>query len=297
MKRTKFHIEEYSAFAVCFLLLQTESSAEAVYSDVIPDTLIDFDWETFGIDMNNDGVVDFGFLKRSFSFYLTTYSSEYITSHFSAIFAGPQVFGNLIAGTRKVISPSYGGFTLYYPYALEEETIIDVNLEFQSTGDQLLAFRYRGEDSSYLKHGGRWYPEDLDHYLGVYFKDTANCYHYGWIRCDVKNEGRELVIKDYAYETECDHPIVAGDTISYVDVEDENKLDAVVYSFENTIYINVSELPEKLEIDIYDLTGRLIYSEIMKDRIFSINLNQPTGYYIINLSSDSKKYSKKIFID
>ncbi|MBK7035135.1 MAG: hypothetical protein IPH42_02020 [Bacteroidetes bacterium] len=97
-----------------------------------------------------------------------------------------------------------------------------------------------------------------------------NCYHYGWIRLDVKDSGRELVIKDFAYETECDHPIVAGDTISYVDVEDENKLDAVVYSFENTIYINVSEL-QKLEIDIYDLTGRLIYSKIMTDRIFLLN--------------------------
>ena len=82
MKRpAKFHIEEYSAFAVCFLLLQTESSAEAVYSDIIPDTLIDFDWETFGIDMNNDGVVDFALLKRSFSFLETTYWSSYITSH------------------------------------------------------------------------------------------------------------------------------------------------------------------------------------------------------------------------
>ena len=87
MKRTKFHIEEYSAFAVCFLLLQTESSAEAVYSDIIPDTLIDFDWETFGIDMNNDGVVDFALLKRSFSFLETTYWSSYITSHLCIFYA------------------------------------------------------------------------------------------------------------------------------------------------------------------------------------------------------------------
>ncbi|MBP8915851.1 MAG: T9SS type A sorting domain-containing protein [Chitinophagales bacterium] len=296
MKRTKFHIEEYSAFAVCFLLLQTESSAEAVYSDIIPDTLIDFDWETFGIDMNNDGVVDFALLKRSFSFLETTYWSSYITSHLCIFYAGPQVFGNMIAGKRVILSPSYGGFTVYHPYALAEDVLINEDLDFQFAGYQELAYVYRGEYSSYADNGGNWFPEVLDHYLGIYFKDTMNCYHYGWIRLDVKDSGRELVIKDFAYETECDHPIVAGDTISYVDVEDENKLDAVVYSFENTIYINVSEL-QKLEIDIYDLTGRLIYSKIMTDRIFSIKLNQPTGYYIINLSSDSKKYSKKIFID
>lgn len=301
MKKTEFSIQNYSAFAVCFLLVHEEAAAEAVYTD-IPDTLINYNNETFDIDLNDDEIIDFAVIRRSFSFLETTYYSGYITSHLSALSAGPQAVGNKIAGFTEVWggSSAAGSFLVYFPYALDAGEMIDDILSFQDDGFQILAFRYRGQYSSYVKHGGDWYPESNDHHLGVYFKDSEDCYHYGWIRCDVKNDGKELVIKDFAYETKCGIGILAGDLIgdtTTVGINELDKLNATVYSFENTVYITVEELPQGLQIYIYDLAGRLIYSDPMKDRFFSIKLNQPTGHYIINLSSDNKKYSRKIFID
>ena len=119
-------------------------------------------------------------------------SKLYTTSHVNALFVGPLVLGNLIAGNPHVIFPSYGGFTVYFPYALTEGAIIDQDsLDFQNPGYQTLAYRYKGENSTYFPNGGHWYPEVFDHYLGLYFKDTADCYHYGWVRLDVKDSGRE----------------------------------------------------------------------------------------------------------
>ena len=299
MANKRFSIKEYSAFAACFLITQKESSAEAIYTDISPDTLIDQELETFAIDLNNDGLIDFAFLRRSFSFLKTTYSSDYITSHFSALLVGPEQFGNQIAGTMNTISPSYGATTNYYPYAIPFNEMIDENMDFQYDGYQFLAFGFRGEYSSYWPFGGRWYPEISDRYLGFYFKDTANCFHYGWMRCDVKNLGKELVLKDFAYETKCEVGILAGDKIgdtTTVGITDLNTLKATVYSFDKTVYINLNEMTENLYVHIYDPTGKVIYSNQIKDQITHIKLNDPQGIYVVEVISGKRKYSKKVFI-
>ncbi len=300
MAKKRFTIKEYSAFAACFLITQTEASAEAVYNDISPDTLIDQELETFAVDLNNDGLIDFAFLRRSFSFLKTTYSSNYITSHFSALIVGPEQFGNQIAGTMNTISPSYGATTNYYPYAIPFNEMIDENMDFQYDGYQFLAFRFKGEYSSYWPFGGRWYPEVTDRYLGFYFKDTANCFRYGWMRCDVKDFGKELVIKDFAYETKCDVGILAGDTIgntTTVGISENNILDASVYSFKNFLYINLNELISDLEIHLFDVTGKKVYSDKIANKFTQIELTEAKGTYIVELISPEEVFTKKIFIN
>lgn len=277
--------------------MQHEVRAEVIYGDIMPDTLINVDWESFDLDLNEDGVSDFRFLKRSLSFIDGYTWSYYFTNHFSAQYFGPAIFGNLVAGNLHVVFPSYGGFTVYFPYALAEGVLINQDsFEFQTAGVERLAYRFRGEYSSYWPHGGHWYAEVSDHYLGLYFKDSADCYHYGWVRLDVKDSGRELVIKDFAYETECDHPIVSSDTISYVDIADDNKLDAVVYTFENTIYVRLSELSGDLQVSVADISGKEIYSNSFHALSSSFVIDQPSGLYVVSIISNGKKYSKKIFL-
>ncbi len=290
---------QYSTFAVSFLLLK-EADSEAVYTDISPDTLIDQELETFIVDLNNDGVIDFAFLRRSFSFLKTTYSSGYITSHFSAQIVGPEQFGNQIAGTMNTISPSYGATTNYYPYAVLFNEMIDENMNFQFDGYQFMAFRFRGEYSSYWPFGGRWYPEVTDRYLGFYFEDTVNCFHYGWMRCDVKDFGKELVIKDFAYETKCDVGIHAGDIIgdtTTVSISEINTLNANVYSFENIIYINLNELDAEVKVSVYDITGKEIYSNSVQEKFSNFVLNQPANFYFVKLTSNKKELIKKIYIN
>jgi len=292
-----FKLLQYSAISACFLALHNDVKGQAVYTDIDPDIILDSDNESAGVDMDNDGIFDFAFLNTSASFYT---SSSFYLSYFEGLWGGPEIFGNEIAAKLKVISPSYGGFTVYWPYALLEGANINEDLSFQYWGFQRMAYRYIQTDGDYFPKGGFWYPEVFDRYLGVYFKDTADCYHYGWIRCDVTDEGRTLVIKDYAYETKCDTGIKAGDVIgdtTTVDITELNTLNANVYSFDNSIYIILSELIEDAEIHVYDLTGKNIYSSVLTTQSAQIELNEAKGVYFVEIVAEEKKFAKKIFVN
>jgi hypothetical protein len=101
VKNNKFILTQYSALSACFLALNSSSRGQAIYTDIDPDFVLDNNWETAGVDMNNDGIVDFGFLNRSFDF--STYYSYY-SSHLNALYAGPQSPNNEIAALTHVIS-------------------------------------------------------------------------------------------------------------------------------------------------------------------------------------------------
>jgi hypothetical protein len=272
-----------------------ESKGEAIYTDIDPDIQIDSHGENIVIDMDNDGVMDFSFFQRSYSFIVTTYYSGYATSHLNGIFVGSEVIGNKIAGS--IVDTETWPYR-FHAYAFPENATIDEPVNFYAEGFQTMAMRYRGLNSSYFGFGA-WYPEVLDHYLGVYFKDSLDCYHYGWIRCDVKDGGRTLIVKDYAYETKCDVGILAGDKLgdtTTVDIAQINTLDAIIYSFGNNIYVSLNLPEKKTEIHIFDLAGRLIYSEILSNKFSTIHLHQPVGAYIAELISEGKKYSKRVDI-
>ena len=122
--------------------------------------------------------------------------------------------------------------------------------------------------------------------------------HYGWIRCDVLDEGRTLVIKDYAYEDEPNNPIVAGDTTHYVSINSLlNTMDATVYSFGKDIYV-LTETFQNTELMIYDISGKQIIRNIMQNKNESISmLNYPSGIYLVTLLNDGKRFDKKVFIE
>ena len=64
MKQQKFNIKEYSLFASSILLLHPTLDAEVIYTDIDPDVVLQYDDEVAGIDMDNNGSIDFAFLKN-----------------------------------------------------------------------------------------------------------------------------------------------------------------------------------------------------------------------------------------
>jgi hypothetical protein len=130
------------------------------------------------------------------------------------------------------------------------------------------------------KDAGYWWPSMEDHYLGVHFVDAGSNYHYGWIRCSVLDSAEVLVIKDFAYETETDHPIIAGDTVSYVGIENfTNSISATVYSFSKDIYI-LTETIQNTEVVIYNLNGKQIISNVLQSKSESISMKNYPPVFI-----------------
>jgi len=293
---SEYKLIQYSAMAISFLFLK-EADAEAVYTNIDPDTILNDNLEVIRIDMDNNGSYDFAFLKFTGTGY-TYWSEEY--SYFYYLHASPQISGNAIAGLKSVIDPSYGGFTLYYPYALLEGDLIDEELDFQNDFYQVLAFSHHSEDGG-GDNGGLWFPEITSHFLGVRFIDGDNCIHYGWIRCDVKPGVDTLIIKDYAFESKCDVGILAGDTLgdtkTFAIVE--NTLSGVtVYSFNSDVFVNIESLRDNYQIVITDLNGKIIYNNILIETTNKIILDDYSiGYYFVKIVTGNKQFTKKIFIN
>jgi len=294
---SEYKLIQYSAMAISFLFLK-EADAEAVYTNIDPDTILNDNLEVIRIDIDNNGSYDFAFLKFTGTGY-TYWSEEYL--YFYYMHASPQITGNAIAGLKSVIDPSYGGFTLYYPYALLEGDLINEELDFQNDFYQILAARALNEDGLAVEIRGKWYPEKLDHFLGVRFLDEVGCNHYGWIRCDVKSKGDTLIIKDYAFESKCDVGILAGDTLGDTTTVAivENTLSGVtVYSFNSDVFVNIESLRDNYQIVITDLNGKIIYNNILIETTNKIILDDYSiGYYFVKIVTGNKQFTKKIFIN
>ena len=282
---------QYSTFAIAFIRTE-DSFSQAVFTDLDPDVVLDSHFEAELIDMDSNGFVDFVLINWSIDTF--TYYGD--LDFQQRIWIGPNTSNNSVAAATV----SFGSGVIAYAYALSQSNLIDNSLPFKNVMLQRLAFRTYFVDVSLTDEGGYWYPEMLDHYLGVRFFDGENCLHYGWIRCDVKDEGRTVIVKDYAYETKCEIGILAGDTIgdtTTVGITELNTLNATVYSFENTIYVNLNELISGLEIHVYDINGKEVYSDKPVNQFTEIALKVPRGTYFVELISEEKKYTKKVFIN
>lgn len=61
MKNKQFSIEQYAALTAAFLLIQKQAGTQVIYTDLVPDLIFQYDGDFEYIDMNNDGINEFGF--------------------------------------------------------------------------------------------------------------------------------------------------------------------------------------------------------------------------------------------
>lgn len=292
--KNKFDIKEYSALCLSFIAVSASLQSQVIYTDIEPDIILTLDNDVAGIDLDANGIYDAAFLKE----FVTSYSTFYhIDNFYERIWAGPASTPlNKIAGSRQTFTASYGGqFYRYYPYALDENTIITPPaLDFQYWGFQRMAW----EDKNYLGigHGGLWFPEKIEHFIGVRFIDDDSLYHHGWIRCSVIDTGHTLIIHDYAYESQPNHPIAAGSLETYVDIETNNPLYSI-YSFGNTIYYHLPSDDIGSVITLFDLAGRIIYSGNITETYSSITPDCSPGIYVVRITTSTQSITRKVPIN
>jgi hypothetical protein len=68
-----------------------------------------------------------------------------------------------------------------------------------------------------------------------------------------------------------------------------------VYSVENTVYVNLSEVSQ-FEYSILDMMGQEIQSGKLDSQNNSISLNTETGYYVVKIITGNRSVSRKVFI-
>ncbi|MFZ1635912.1 MAG: hypothetical protein WBP43_08545 [Chitinophagales bacterium] len=298
MRNNKINIAQYALFAQTFLLMAAKSNAEVIYTDIEPDLLLDTLDEVGGIDMNNDGIYDFAFLNgyAQWPIYSSFGDPVGYNIRFCQWAGGYGTPINQIAGDAVYFSAYYGGgFSRYYPFALATSNLINDKLEFQSWGYQRMAFKSYRNDNLYtifdhiFDSGGYWFPNAAEQFLGVRFQDSDEKIHYGWIRCSVIDSAEGIIIHDYAYETQIEHPILAGSMESYVDVQNSVNNDSYqVYAFNKTIYIVTDEVNPTTTYTIYSIDGKMLKSGLLLEKLMQVELIEYNGACLIEIKINNE---------
>ncbi|GEM_PF-1494544 len=178
------------------------ASATVQYTDVDPDfqgTIPD----STAFDIDNDGIADIALWGDSF----TSVTASNMLSVYR-VFA--RALGSVgIAGDASVTYS--GSFSYYYPYALDQNNMIDRFLNFNSGySTQTMAWATYSTASSNFYFYGNW-NNQADKYLGLRLTINGNI-HYGWMRLSIGIT--DYTVKDYAYEDEPCIRIQAGSQTS-----------------------------------------------------------------------------------
>ena len=184
------------AFIVTTMMFFASANAQIVYTDVNPDYVISIPVVNpiptdYNIDLNNDGISDYK-ISCSFSFAPCQFRQYVSYVKVSAL------------NTNAVVAVS--GST--NPLAMNFNDGILSGFTFSTSGYlRYVSGGYCG--SSTL---GVW-PNSVDRYLGLKLIVGANAY-YGWVRMQVSVGVNPFscTIKDYAYNSVPNQPIVAGQT-------------------------------------------------------------------------------------
>ncbi len=141
--------------------------------------------------------------------------------------------------------------------------------------------------------------QDLgDRYIGVRFELNDNT-HYGWVL--VSYASLTLTVKGYAYNETPDTPIDAGDTgaLGVTGLNFQNNFSAFPLPTTRFLSIKSKQNNQIQNIEIYDLTGRLVTStkiKVINEELISIDVSSLNkGVYVIKLiDNHNKNYIKKI---
>ncbi|MFI5172548.1 MAG: T9SS type A sorting domain-containing protein [Chitinophagales bacterium] len=270
----------------------SEVNSQVIYTDIDPDIILQFDDESAEIDLDNSGIPDVFFSKSSkgYIFYWST-STTGIYRFRHNIFVG----GIEIAGTSFTNS----GSPFYYPDAMHQGELINDMVSFNGGGQMVSGF-YQGEiDPEYWHFGlGHWIFDPDSTYIGARFLGDDACYHYGWVRCSVADSAKKLIIHDYAYDKECENGILAGDTITYVSIDNDiNEFPATVYCFGDKICINLLEKTAQATLSIFNISGQGIIHQKLTSNHTEIDVHSfPTGLYFMVLNQDEKSFVQKVNI-
>ncbi len=289
-------LKSYSLFAGATLIAGTVATGQVVYVDINPDVVLDAAGEDFFLDIDADGEADFRFVNTSFLIPTAptfTYSSNMSLLR-QDLAAGPEISQNAIAGLSDYVDAASGGFTRYYPYRMNKNNIIDSSLSWQNPESQVLVVKeVVNSNSDPVNSGGYWIGDAVDKYLGIRFKDEDNEKHYGWVRCDVLNDGRTLVIKDYAIEMEANQAIRAGSQVAIND----NVMEANVFFDQGLIHIIFTARPEEyIQFRLFDLSGKQIYQTTIIDQDIKLEADLMPGIYAVKMTSTTIDHGSTLFV-
>jgi hypothetical protein len=202
-QNTAGRLRRYSALAAALGASAGVSSAQIIYTDISDVTLYAASnpGDLHFLDLNNDGSFDYLFRARTNGGdkFIGMVMYPYYTNHLNAIAGEVEMDGIDILG---------------YPSLMEFNDLIDDGLSFFQLSDLINVNNIFQVPAMYSENGGdaigEWQEGVTDGFVAVKISPDGTNFHFGWIRCDVASDGSSITIKDFAYNSEPDSTIFAG---------------------------------------------------------------------------------------
>ena len=282
-------LRKLSAFIFTAMLFSASANAQIVYTDVTPDQVISAttipSTEDYNIDLNNDGINDY---KISCS----------RSGGICPLAPSSRLYINFISDSALNSNAVVTGTSITYPLAMNLNDSISSGLSFSSFG----YLRRNTSGGPCTGTFGVW-SYSIDRYLGLKLIVGGNTY-YGWARMqiDVVTGIPSCTIKDYAYNSIPNQPILAGDTGTVPTGIFENSFSSSINLFPNPannhLTIALGSNNKNVEVAIADMTGKIIYTTIAYEtNRIEVNTSEfAEGIYIVQIQSGEFISTKKLII-
>ena len=270
----------YAAAAGAVLgLSASDADAQIVYVDIDPDLDI---MDTYSLPFFAGLGVDFDDDDDAEIFFGEQDDMPRTIADLAAVSDGPDgvtgIVGNLF---------TFGG--PYIAYFLPVSTGEPIGADNAAiTGYSFATFTYSGSDPNGFIGGG-------DKYIGVEFSFDGASTHYAWLRVEMPDGGGRILVKDFAYESTPDTPIIAGQIVTAIEPGPDgtpgtHNLSAVYpnpFNPQARFTLEVAE-QQNVNISVFDALGRQV--ALLHDgalgagtthqfRIDGANL--PSGVYVV----------------
>ncbi|HKR06239.1 MAG TPA: T9SS type A sorting domain-containing protein [Bacteroidia bacterium] len=292
-KKLQKQIKAYAGFAGT-ILASSRADAQVVYTDVVPD---DSTFESYAyLDMNNDGINEV----------ITSWSGSGAASGYSGDFFGcyddflynlnGQIF-RLINGTICCNAGGNLSDLKNFSYAALIGNVLPPNTVLDSRG------RFFNNSFSTTNNGntnncfaGNFIQGWGDKYIGIKFP-IAGINHYGWIRVEAVqiNNWVQIILKDYAYETAPDVPILAGSINTISGTQELFNSSIKIFAENKKIKIELLRPFGETEISVFNLLGEEIFSGNTTKSSEEISIANK-GIYLVRVSNEKFTLQKKVSI-
>jgi hypothetical protein len=290
----------YSAVAVG-VIGASQAQAQIYHTDVDPDKTVNVN-DSFLLDLNNDGVMDFNLKVAQVNTTSTTYGMNIIANIDYAMIS-PLNGNEVLAQSNYISYSSYSSGVA--ALNMNDEIKKTPNNSMYWTSSSYGVLNADG-DVKIMMGSVTYYSFDVDmgffkgvqdKFIGLKLKEVVNgdtLVHFGWVRVDVAADAKSLVVKEYGFEYHDEKTILAGASTSSLS---EAKLENVSTYLRNRELIVNNGNETEIQLRILDINGREVLNRELNEQSSQIDLSaQARGLYLVQLMADGKKQQQKIFL-
>lgn len=290
-KQFKLSPAAYTAMAAAWM--PSHADAEVIYTDVVPDVVIDMPGTGVEIDLDGNGINDFNFLFTSTNFFASTYWGGFNLYVINAILATPT-------NDNAIAAFSTGGGAYVYPYVIDSGIDIgpSAGMFFQNDYQTLLYQFYAIISSAFyypIIQAGEWIFGETDKFVGLQLASGDSTY-YGWARLTVDPSNRAFTIKDLAFESVAETPIETF--LNTTEIQPVEYPQLQISSVGGNAYITCPDnIPFPVTIDVFDNSGKQVWHQQIQNSQTVLNTSQlPAGIYIVHVSGNGLSSAKQVLL-